>query len=95
MLGWHLSDLFVRYFAINVQAMCDSFRRFSFVSVKAGGACHDSTAFAQSWLGVLLREGKFPAGFYIMGDAAYASHLNLLVPWPGRALFCVRGSFNF
>jgi hypothetical protein len=38
--------------------------------IKAGGACHDSTAFAQSWIGVLLREGKFPPGFYIMGDAA-------------------------
>ena len=75
--------------------MCDSFRRFSLVSVKGGGACHDSTVFAQSWLGVLLREGKSPAGFYIMGDAVYASHRNLLVPWLGRALSCVKGSFNF
>ena len=68
-----------------------------FVSVKGGGAYHDSIVFAQSWLGVLLREGKSLAGFYIMGDAAYAiaSHHNLLALWPGRALSCVKDSFNF
>ena len=33
------------FFAVLVQAMCDSKRLFTFASVEAQGSCHDSTAF--------------------------------------------------
>lgn len=43
------------WFALNVQAMCDSFYRFTFVSCMAAGSTHDSTAFRLTKLYSLLQ----------------------------------------
>ena len=68
------------FHAINVQAMCDSKRRFTFVSIMSGGSTHDSTAFNLSWVGRQIADNLFPE-WYIMGDAAYQSGDSILVPW--------------
>ena len=48
-----------KFYSINVQAMCDSKRRFTFVSVKAVDSIHDSTAFGLSWLGKLINQRDY------------------------------------
>jgi len=42
------------FFALNIQAMCDSSYRFLYVSALTPGSTHDSTAFAMSGLAGLL-----------------------------------------
>jgi hypothetical protein len=80
------------FFSLNVQAMCDANRRFTFVSVKAAGSTHDSTAMAMSWLGKTITDGAFPRG---LCDDAYKGGEQMLVLWPGKDLGCKKDSYNY
>lgn len=46
------------WFALNVQAMCDAFYRFTFISCLSAGSTHDSTAFSISSLARLLERRR-------------------------------------
>ena len=79
------------FYSINLQAICDHKRKFTWFSAAYCGSTHDSVAFAQSRLGEILSNPQHPiqkTGFWIAGDDAYkgnASQCNcLLTPWPSQ-----------
>jgi len=72
------------FFALNVQAICDRSRRFTWVYTSNKGSTHDSVAFTNSRLyslmsakAVLLEQ----QGIYLVGDSAYNLTPFLLVPF--------------
>lgn len=85
------------WFALNLQAMCDSFYRFTFLSCIAPGSTHDSTAYAMSSLSRLLsREtNTLLPGYWIVADDAYICRNRLLTPWPGRNLSVEKDAYNY
>lgn len=72
------------FFALNVQAVCDVRNRFIFVSMDMPGATHDARAFSFSTLCEALNAGMIPAGFYLLGDAAYRGIRHVLAPFIGN-----------
>mmetsp|Transcript_121117 Transcript_121117/g.347969 ORF Transcript_121117/g.347969 Transcript_121117/m.347969 type:complete len:383 (-) Transcript_121117:127-1275(-) len=72
------------FFALNVQAICDRSKIFTWVYTSNKGSTHDSVAFANSHLFSLLcheaasLEAK---GLYLVGDSAYNLTPFLLVPY--------------
>lgn len=97
------------FYALNVQAICDSRRRFLDASIKCPGSVNDNLAFGLSgmfqWLhaGGLLNvtssyaasEFGLPRGFWIAGDNAYSCTDSLVVPYPGTDLEADQDNFNF
>lgn len=85
------------FFALQVQAMCDSFYRITYLSCLCPGSSHDSTALAMSALYELLlkQEGGILEGYWVAGDDAYTCVGRLLTPWPGRNLSEARDCFNY
>jgi hypothetical protein len=69
------------FFALNVQAICDSNYRFLWMSAKARGSSHDSTAWMLSDLAGRFEAEPLPYGFWIAGDEAYRACNWLLTPW--------------
>jgi DDE superfamily endonuclease len=86
------------FFALNVQAMCDSDYRFTFASAVCPGSTHDSTAYAvSSMAGLLSRTGDdtlLPT-YWIAVDEAYVCGERIITPWPGRSLSQSRDCFNY
>jgi len=70
------------YYAIPVQAICDSNYRFMFFSAKCAGPTHDSVAFEVSSYAENLRNGLLPDGFWVAADDAYVSDENIITPLP-------------
>jgi hypothetical protein len=86
------------FFALNVQAVCDSDSRFTFGSAMCPGSTHDSTAFAVSALSRLLGrtgDGTLLSGFWIAADEAYVCGERVITPWPGRSLPVEKDCFNY
>jgi DDE superfamily endonuclease len=88
------------YFALPVQACCDSKYRFLYFSAKAVGSTHDSLAFSISSLHTLLESGSMPDGFWIAGDAAYTCTDYMLTPFSKTMLLVsgfqtCRDAYNF
>jgi len=78
------------FFALNVQAICDSNCEFLWMSCKAPGSSHDSSALACSDLCQGLRAPGSPLvalmvreGLCITADEAYRDSEVFSVPWPG------------
>jgi len=78
------------FFALNVQAICDSNYEFLWMSCKAPGSSHDSSALACSDLGQQLRAPCSPLvalmireGLCITADEAYRDSEVMAVPWAG------------
>jgi len=78
------------FFALNVQAICDSNYEFLWMSCRAPGSSHDSTALACSDLGQELNDSASPLialmireGLCVTADEAYRDSDVLAVPWPG------------
>jgi DDE superfamily endonuclease/Villin headpiece domain len=70
------------FYALPVQAMCDSEYRFLFMSARCVGSTHDSLAWACSSLGSQLMDGtKTLDPYWIAGDAAYVCSNFLLTPY--------------
>jgi len=70
------------YYAIPVQAICDSKYRFTFFSAKCAGPTHDSVAFEVSSFAENLRNGLLPNGYWIAADDAYVSDETIITPLP-------------
>lgn len=68
-------------FGINVQAACDSFCRFVYVSVVAPGRSSDVMALRKTSLCEIIE--RLPLGRYVIGDNAYVCTEHLLTPFPG------------
>jgi len=85
------------FFALNVQALCDSSYKFLFVSAITPGSSHDSSALAMSSLADLLKknDGGIKEKYWIAGDAAYVCTNRLLTPWPGKNLPVSKDCFNY
>ena len=56
-------------FGMNVQAVCDSYMRFTFISMKAPGSSSDLVAFETSSLFAYMT--SLAIGLYLIGDNAY------------------------
>ena len=78
-----------------LQAVSTSKRMFTFGSIRTYGNTHDSLAFKVSSLGEAMTDGRFPAGFCLVGDEAYMASNQMLTPWPGVLLSRRKDSFNF
>jgi hypothetical protein len=84
------------FFALCVQAMCDSRYCFTFASAIFPGSTHDSTAFAMSSLSRLLTSAsELLPGYWIAADDAYVCSERLITPWPGRNLSRSQDAFNY
>jgi hypothetical protein len=69
-------------YGINVQAACDSFCRFVYVSLAAPGGTSDVVALRKTSLGNIIE--ALPLGKYVIGDNAYVCTEHLLTPFPGE-----------
>ncbi|KYN08603.1 Putative nuclease HARBI1 [Cyphomyrmex costatus] len=64
-------------------AVCDHTRYFTHIYVGNVGSVHDSRVFRLSSLQEYINNPmKFPNNAHLIGDAAYALHTHLLVPYP-------------
>ena len=72
------------FFALNVQAICDRLKRFTWCYPSNKGSTHDSVAFTNSRLYSLLLDKADlleEKGLYLLGDSAYNLTPFLLVPY--------------
>lgn len=71
------------YFALPVQAICDSRYRFTFCSAKCAGPTHDSVAFSVSSYAARLASEGLPRGYWIAADDAYICTESVITPVQG------------
>lgn len=73
-------------YGINMQAVCDSRRRFLSISVKCPGSVHNSTAWRDGGLAKKIKQngGMLPKPYYLIGDAAYRGEAGILIPHGGQ-----------
>lgn len=64
--------------SINVCAICDPFRKFTFVSVRWPGSCHDSFVLKQTSLWDEFEDGRREG--FILGDSGYPCRSWLMTP---------------
>jgi len=86
------------YHALNLQAICDKYKRFLWISSRHVGGCHDSRAFLETRLYKLLKEKKeFLRNnqFYIAGDSAYNPESFLLTPHEDALSSSMEDDYNF
>lgn len=83
------------YYALPVQALCDSSYRFLCFSARCVGSTHDAMAHAVSSLGMYLSEVGLPEAFWIAGDEAYTCNENLITPYPASQSGPEERNFNF
>lgn len=85
------------FYAINVQAICDKEKRFTWLSFHQGSS-HDSFAWSQTKLVDLLNE-MAPLleehGFFFVGDSAYPLSSYLQVPYDSPSPGSMEDGFNF
>lgn len=77
------------FYALNVQAICDKWKRFLWVYPTNKGSTHDSSAFGNSRLLDLLKEMSdelYQRGLFIVGDSAYGLAPYLLVPYDANEM---------
>lgn len=104
-------SLFFNYkksFSIVLMATCDAYYRFVLVDIGAYGSTHDSAVFRESAFGTALMNdaldipepaempntpNKMP--YFIVGDAAFPLHTNLMRPYPGHFLDEKKRIFNY
>jgi hypothetical protein len=86
------------YYALNVQAIVDSYKRFLWVSPLHKGSTHDSTAYFETRLQLVLTGlASFLCenGFFILGDTAYSLLAYFMVPYDAAKPNSMQDSFNF
>jgi hypothetical protein len=77
-----------QFYALNVQAICDSKKRFTWVSTGHQGSMHDSMAFHGTKLNAWLKDNVDwlqEKNFFLLGDSAYNISPYLLTPYGGDA----------
>jgi hypothetical protein len=82
------------FYAVNLQAVCDSAKRFLYMDISCPGSTHDSTAWGVTSCARLLERGELDERFFIAGDEAYKSGSAMVTPWPGRNLGVHSASFT-
>ncbi|TGZ48729.1 putative nuclease HARBI1 [Temnothorax longispinosus] len=71
---------------LQILAVCDHRMRFTHIYVGNVGSVHDSRVFRLSALQQYINNPtKFPNDTHLIGDAAYALHEHLLVPYPNNS----------
>jgi hypothetical protein len=84
------------FFALNLQAVCDSRRKFTYAKVASPGSVNDCIAWsAECELAQEMLAGRLPEPYWIAGDAAYGCYASLLSPFPGQDLPDREDAFNF
>jgi DDE superfamily endonuclease/Villin headpiece domain len=69
------------FYAMPIQAVCDSKYKFLYMSARCVGSTHDSLAWAVSTLGRRLQDGLGLGVYWLAGDAAYVCADHLLTPY--------------
>ena len=85
----HRIDYFTRKFttSVNLTAVCDADKKFMNINVGYSGRCHDAHIFANSTLARLIHTSNaIPNNYHLLGDAAYALHINVMPPYGGDNL---------
>ena len=72
------------FHALNVQAVCDAHKRYTYCAIDMPGSTHDSRAFANSSLAHAITTGCIPEPYYFLGDAAYKGNVSILTPYIGN-----------
>jgi hypothetical protein len=88
------------FYALNVQAICDSSKSIIWVSTGHKGSTHDSSAFFETSLHDLLWEladWLISCGLFLIGDSAYTLLSFFLIPFESSAtaLGSPQDGFNF
>ncbi|XP_030763193.1 protein ALP1-like [Sitophilus oryzae] len=86
-------------FSVVLMAVCDANMRFTMIDVGASGSNHDSIVFKNSGMGMALFNGdlKIPPPkslpktnivlpYYLIADAGFPLHTNIIRPYPGSHL---------
>ena len=83
------------YYAIPVQAVCDSKYIFRYASGLCGGATHDALANSISGFMEEVKNGLLGDIFWVAGDEAYQVSEWIIVPYPASTLTDDEENFNF
>jgi hypothetical protein len=86
------------FFALNVQAICDSQKRIIWLSSGHKGSTHDSFAFAETKMKKLLQQKQeylFNNRLFIIGDSAYPLESYMIVPYNDTAPNSIEDGFNY
>ena len=82
-------------FGLNLLRVCDSMRRFTYISIQHPASASDYLAFVTSSLYVQFTEGEgLPKGFCLYGDNAYVNDTYMAVPFPNTSNG-PRDSYNY
>ncbi|XP_011687486.1 PREDICTED: putative nuclease HARBI1 [Wasmannia auropunctata] len=84
------------YPAINLQAVCTQKLLFTSVLVGHAGSVHDARVLRNSQISDYMEQPNiyFPNESYLVGDAAYPIHLNLMVPFKNNG-YLTQNQNNF
>jgi hypothetical protein len=72
------------FHALNVQVICDAYKRYTYCVIDMSGSTHDSRAFANSSLADVIAKGCIPDEYYLLGDAAYKDTAAVMTPYIGN-----------
>jgi hypothetical protein len=72
--------------SLNIQAICDSDRCFTFIGVVAPGKTSDQVGYERTSINKCWCIMALPLGMYVIGNAAYQVSDVMLVPFTGSQL---------
>ena len=81
-------------YSIHLQAVCDARTRVLFYHIGAPGKNNDRGVAEMSGFNDMLRNGRIPEKYHIVGDPAFALHHNLLNRYPGLLLLPWESRYN-
>jgi hypothetical protein len=83
-------------FGLNLQAICDSKKRFLYLSIIFPAATSDFLAFeASPFLQKLEQQGFLAEGLCLFGDNAYVNRYYMATPYPNVAQNSQKDNYNF
>ena len=86
------------FYALNVQAIRDKSKRILWCSTGHKGATHDSVAYTETKLCMLLESLSAQLqeqGLFLVGDSAYPLLSYLMIPFPDAQSSTIEDAFNF
>ena len=87
-----------RFYALNVQVLCDKQKRVIWRSIGQLGSIHDSRAFQITQLATYLKScftSLMECGLYFMGDSAYALRPYLMTPYDNAMPNSKEDTYNY
>ena len=72
------------FHVLNVQATCDTHKRYTYCVIDMSGSTHDSRSFANSNLAHSIGAGCFPDHYYFLGNSTYKGTSSILTPYTGN-----------